>query len=94
MAAERAGAIKHQVAIFHRAVIIDYFHEDIAFGAKRIFQDALLNLNRNPAPQQGGFCCELSFAHSPENTNCNRHVQLLNALARVAASGKSWRLAD
>ena len=64
MAADSAVAIKNQVALFHRAVIIDDFHEDIAFGAECIFQDALLNCNWNAAPKQRRFGCEFLFAHA------------------------------
>ena len=72
MAADSAVAVKNQVAFFHYARIVDDFDEDIAFGAERIFQDALLNLNGYSAPQQGGFGCEFSFAHAPKHTHSNR----------------------
>ena len=64
MAAERACSIKHQIAIFQCAAIIDNFHENIAFGADRIFQDALLCLHRNRAPKNGGLGCEFDIAHA------------------------------
>lgn len=80
MAAESAVAIENQVAIFHRAVVIDNFHEEIAFGAKRFFQDALLNLNGDAGPQHVRFGGEFFFAHLPENTGSNRQRQLSSDL--------------
>lgn len=64
MATEGACAIKNQVAVFHRAVIIDYFYKGIAFGADRIFQYALLNLNRYSTPKQHRLGCKFFFAHA------------------------------
>jgi hypothetical protein len=72
MAAEGTSAIKNQVAIFHRTVIIDYFHDGIAFGAERIFQDALLNLNGYSAPKQGRLGCKFFPAHA-ENVSYHHY---------------------
>lgn len=67
MATDGAVAVENQIAIFHRAIVIDQFHGDIALGAKRIFQDALLHCDRNPGPKQIRLSGKFLFAHAGAN---------------------------